>query len=85
MCIPRVSIRENLIKEKHNGALSGHFGITKIQDLVSRFYYCTRMNLDVRRYVESCVICQKDKGTSTNVGLYQRLPIPTRLWECGCR
>lgn len=29
LCVPRGSIRENLIQEKHNGALSGHFGITK--------------------------------------------------------
>lgn len=80
--VPRGSIRENLMQEKHNGALSGHFGITKTQDLVSRFYYWPRMNLDVRRYVESCVVCQKAKGTSTNTGLYQQLPIPTRPWEC---
>ena len=32
--------------------------------------------------MESCVICQKAKGTSTNVGLYQPLQIPTRPWEC---
>jgi hypothetical protein len=26
LCIPRCSMRENLIKEKHSGGLSGHFG-----------------------------------------------------------
>ena len=71
-----------MIQEKHNEALSGHFGISKSQELFSRFYYWPRMNLDVRRYVESCVIYQKSKGTSTNVGLYQPLPIPTRPCEC---
>ena len=40
------------------------------------------MNPDVRRYVESCVICQKEKGTSSNASLYQPLPIHTRPWEC---
>ena len=40
------------------------------------------MQSDVRRYVEQCGICQKVKVTSSNVGLYQPLPIPNRPWEC---
>ena len=26
LCIPRISMREKLIKEKHNGGMPGHFG-----------------------------------------------------------
>ena len=26
LCIPKCSMRENIIKEKHSGGLSGHFG-----------------------------------------------------------
>lgn len=40
------------------------------------------MQRDVRKYVKQCVICQKAKGTSSNVGLYQPLPIPDIPWEC---
>ena len=29
LCIPRSSMRENLIKEKHSGELDGHFGRDK--------------------------------------------------------
>jgi hypothetical protein len=29
LCIPRFSMRDNLLKEKHNGGLVGHFGHDK--------------------------------------------------------
>ncbi|GLJ13208.1 hypothetical protein SUGI_0207710 [Cryptomeria japonica] len=56
LCIPRCSMRENIVKEKHCGSMSGHFGLDKTLE-------------------------RKAKGTSTNAGLYQPLPIPTRPWE----
>jgi hypothetical protein len=29
LCIPRFSMRDNLLKEKHSGGLAGHFGHDK--------------------------------------------------------
>jgi hypothetical protein len=29
LCIPRCSMRDNMLKEKHNGGLVGHFGHDK--------------------------------------------------------
>jgi hypothetical protein len=29
LCIPKCSMRDNLLKEKHNGGLAGHFGHDK--------------------------------------------------------
>lgn len=34
LCVPKGSMRDNLIQEKHNGSLSGHFGVNKTQELV---------------------------------------------------
>lgn len=39
------------------------------------------MQYDIRKLVESSLICQKAKGVTTNVGLYQPLPIQNRPWE----
>ena len=74
-------MRENIIQEKHNGSMSGHFGLNKTLDLVEWFYYWPKMQRYVRRYVKQCGICQKAKGTSSNAGFYQPLPIPNRPWE----
>jgi hypothetical protein len=39
------------------------------------------MHNDVKKFVEKCKICQHAKGRSKNIGLYQPLPIPNRLWD----
>ncbi|GLJ08685.1 hypothetical protein SUGI_0093660 [Cryptomeria japonica] len=82
LCVPKGSMRENLIREKHNGCLSGHFGLNKTLELVQRFYYWPKMQKDIRRYVEQYLVCQKAKGNSSNASLYQPLPIPHRPWDC---
>ena len=81
LCIPKCSMRDNIIQEKHSGALSGHFGLDKTLELVHRNYFWPKLQKDVRKFVEECTICQKSKGKSTNAGLYQPLPIPSRPWE----
>ena len=43
LCIPRSSMRLNLIKEKHSGGLAGHFGIDKTLSLLKEKYYWTQM------------------------------------------
>lgn len=37
--IPKYSMRGNIIKEKHSGSLSGHFGQDKTFAQVNAFYY----------------------------------------------
>lgn len=81
LCIPTCSMRENLIREKNCGTLGGHFGIDKTLELVRRNYHWPRLPIDVKKVVESCTICQRDKGVRTNKGLYQPLPIPTKPWD----
>ena len=75
LCIPRCSMRENLIQEKHSGGLSVHFGKDKTFALASNFYFWPKMQHDVKKFVEGCRVCQHEKGRSQNTGLYQPLHI----------
>ena len=62
LCIPRYSMRENLIQEKHSGGLSRHFGQDKTFAVVSNFYFWPEMQHDVKKFVVRCRICQHAKG-----------------------
>ena len=61
--------------------MSDHFGLDKTLEQVKRFYYWPKLQADVRKFVESCWICQKAKGHTSNAGLYTPLPIPCRPWD----
>lgn len=43
LCIPRCSMRLNIIKEKYNGAMARHFGLDKTLELVRRHYFWPKM------------------------------------------
>ena len=74
-------MRENLIQEKHNGGLAGHFGIDKTVGQLNHYYFWPKMRSEVERFVKKCRICQHAKGRSQNTGLYTPLPIPSRPWD----
>jgi hypothetical protein len=39
LCIPKCSMRENLLKEKHSGGLAGHFGHDKTFVKLNKSYF----------------------------------------------
>jgi hypothetical protein len=76
------SIKSALMKEAHDSATSGHVGMTKTLDSLSRFYFWPKMQLDVREYVGSCRACQSNKPRSQNQpGLLRSIPHPPRRWQ----
>jgi len=81
LCILRCSMRDNLLKEKHSGGLSSHFGHDKTFPQLIFSYFWLSMRSDVHRFVNRCIIFQYVKGTNHNAGLYQPLPIPNRPWD----
>ena len=53
LCIPSCSMRENLIQEKHNGGMVGHFGSDKTYGQLSHFYFWPKMRSEVEKFVSS--------------------------------
>jgi len=81
LCIPKFSMRDNLLQEKHSGGLAGHFGNDKTYAQLSNFYFWPGMRTDVQKFVGRCKVCQHAKGRHQNTGLYQPLPILERPWD----
>jgi len=55
-------MRENIIKEKHSGGLSSHFGQDRTFSQVNAFYYWPKMQIDVEKFVEKCRFVNMLKG-----------------------
>jgi hypothetical protein len=62
LCIPKCCMRENLLKEKHSGGLTGHFGHDKTFSKLNGPYFWLGMRTDVKIFVDRCRICQHTKG-----------------------
>jgi hypothetical protein len=61
-CIPKCSMRENLLKEKHSGGLAGHFGHDKTFAKLNESYFWPGMRAYVKRFMDRCRICHHSKG-----------------------
>ncbi|XP_038695889.1 uncharacterized protein LOC119993050 [Tripterygium wilfordii] len=84
LCLPQGSFREFVITELHAGGLAGHLGRDKTIALVVDRFFWPQLRRDVTRLIQRCRVCQLQKGTRTNSGLYTPLPIPQRPWDDIC-
>ncbi|GJX03015.1 retrotransposon protein, putative, ty3-gypsy subclass [Tanacetum coccineum] len=81
LCIHDCSLRLEIIKEAHEGGLSGHFGRDKTAALLKDYYFWPKMMKDISQYILRCRTCHLAKSTSQNTGLYTPLPVP--ISPCG--
>jgi hypothetical protein len=81
LCIPKSSMRENLLKKNHSGGLAGQFGHDKTFVQLNSLYYYPGMRTDVNKFVKRCRIFHHAKGKRQNTGLYQQFPVPERPWD----
>ena len=76
------AVRELILRELHDSPYSGHMGVTKTRQSVARSFWWQSLRTDVKKYVDTCVVCQRDKAsTQKPAGTLQPLPIPDRNWS----
>ncbi len=56
-----LSVREKLLKRHHDNLLAKHFDADKISELLNCKYYWKSIIKDVKKYIDTCNICQKMK------------------------
>jgi hypothetical protein len=59
----------------------GHFGVKKMEDVLSTHFFLPRLRRDVDSYVARCTTCNKAKSHLNPHGLYLPLPVPSAPWE----
>jgi len=75
-------LRTSLLKEFHEVKYSGHVGIHKTIQHLKRHYWWPKLNEDVKKWVRSCLHCQRNKADNKRPsGLMKPLPIPPRPWS----
>ena len=76
------SIKSQLLHEAHDVPVSGHVGITRTIDLLTRLYYWPKLYDDVKEYVTTCLQCQSNKArNAVQAGLAHPIPSPARRWD----
>nr|GEV63975.1 RNA-directed DNA polymerase [Tanacetum cinerariifolium] len=75
LCIPKTSLKSQLVKEIHVKGLSALGRDKTIASVESRFSW-PQLKRDVGDFVKRCVVCQEGNGNAQNTSLYMPLPIP---------
>jgi len=75
-------IRTHILHEHHDTDISGHLGIDKTIEAIMRNFYWPKMGNDIRKYVQTCDTCQRNKPSNQQpAGLLHPLKTPDNKWE----
>ena len=83
LCIPNnPELRRRCLFSEHDDPSKGHPGQYKTCRFLERKYYWKNMRAFVRKYVQSCEKCQRNKYRQTKPpGHLNPLPIPESRWQ----
>jgi hypothetical protein len=75
-------LRLNLLKLHHDTLLASHPGRWKTLELLARNYWWPGMSVDVKKYVQGCDACQRNKPSNeVPFGLLQPNKVPGAPWD----
>ena len=75
-------LRLKILGDNHDSRVAGHFGQFKTLERLKQNFFWTKMDEDVKDYVRSCDVCQRDKASrKKKYGLLQPLDIPHQPWK----
>ena len=81
LCILASSVRLLLLQEVHGGGLMGHFGVKKMEDVLTDHFYWPKLRRNVEHYVSRCTTCHKAKSRLNPHSLYMPLLVPSVPWK----
>jgi hypothetical protein len=85
VCVPtdlsNPRVRVNIIHDFHDASIAGHLGVARTTTSVSEFFYWPGLSRDIKDYVRSCSVCQRNKTSNKSYGLHQPLGIPSQRWH----
>jgi transposase InsO family protein len=75
--VPETKIRDTLLKESHDGPLTGHGGAKRTTTFLKKSYYWRDLKDSAEEYVKNCLTCQQNRTFNRKqAGLLQPTPIP---------
>lgn len=76
------ALRSDILSSYHSRPISGHWGVAKTVDLITRSFSWKGLRLDVLRFVSQCQSCQKvNRDLRARQGVMMLLPTPDRPWS----
>ena len=80
--VPSTELQLDILRRFHDSISSGHFGVRKTVDLVSRQFWWPRMIRFIKDYCRSCEVCMRSKSSRHKpYGLLKPLPISPGPWR----
>ena len=81
--VPKSSpLRNALLSRAHDDPTSGHYGIERTREVLSRKYFWPGLPQDVRSYIHDCDVCQRNKVRRHKpYGLLHPLEPPRVAWR----
>lgn len=62
LCIPKTSLRLQLIQEAHAGGLAGHFARDKVVSQLEAKFFQSALKRETEKFIQRWQTCQEAKG-----------------------